>query len=156
MILRPSSRRNRNGQGSPPFSPPGRRGIAAVELAVVLIALSPLFVLTIDFARLFYYQITIQNCARNGALYGANLRSFQETAGVAPYTDIYAVTLAEGSSLNPPLLKSNVTVTTGTKGSDGNANVTVAIAYPFSSITKFPGMGTQITLNASVSMRVAP
>ena len=58
---------------------------AAVELAVISTFLVPLFVLTLDFARLFYYQVTIDNCARNGALYGARLRSYQETAGVSPY-----------------------------------------------------------------------
>lgn len=156
MIVRHTSPASRSARGNRPLSTGGRQGIACVEFAVVLIVLSPLFVLTIDFARLFYYQVTIDNCARNGALYGANLRSYQETGEVSPYTDIYAVTLAEGSNLNPPLAKSNVTVTTGGTGSDGNPDVKVAIAYPFSSITQFPYLGTQITLNASVSMRVAP
>jgi Flp pilus assembly protein TadG len=156
MLLRLSSPVGPIGHGNHSLWARARRGIAAVELAVMLIVLSPLFVLTIDFARLFYYQVTIQNCARNGALYGASLRSYQESAGVSPYTDIYAVTLAEGSNLSPPLTNSNVTVTTGGKGSDGNANVKVAVAYTFNSITRFPGLGTQITLNASASMRVAP
>jgi hypothetical protein len=48
-----------------------------------------------------------------------------------------------------------VTVTNGT-GSDGNPNITVTIQYPFKSISNFPGLGSLLNLEATVSMRVAP
>jgi Flp pilus assembly protein TadG len=132
-----------------------RRGTAAVELAVVLPFLAFLLVITVDFARVFQYQLTLDNCARNGALFGANLRSYQENGWVNSYNDITSATLADGQTLNPPLASNQVTVTKGT-GSDGNPNVTVTINYPFTTITQFPAFGTTLNLKASVSMRVAP
>jgi Flp pilus assembly protein TadG len=131
-----------------------RRGVSAVELAVLAPFLALLFVATVDFARVFYYSLTIQDCARNAALLGSSLRSYQETGWVSPYNDVVTVAVADGATLNPPLDPSQVTVSNGT-GSDGNPNVTVTIQYPFTSITKFPGFGI-LNLKATVSMRVAP
>ena len=132
-----------------------RRGVAAVELAVLAPFLAFLFVITVDFARVFYYKLTIDNCARNGALFGANLRSYQEQAWVNSYNTITSATTADGQCLNPPLASSQVTTATGT-GSDGNPNVTVSITYPFTPLVQLPGMGATITLHAKASMRVAP
>jgi Flp pilus assembly protein TadG len=135
---------------------PGRRsGVAAVELAVLAPCLALLFVITLDFARAFYYKLTLDNCARNGALFGSNLRSYQEKAWVNSYNDITDATIADGKYLNPPLSSSHITTATGT-GSDGNANVTVTINYPFTPITQLPGLGATLTLHAKASMRVAP
>src|SRR5262249_31515546 len=49
-----------------------RTAAMAVELAVLLPVLVFLFAVGVDFARVFYYQLTIENCARNGALFGSN------------------------------------------------------------------------------------
>ena len=46
-----------------------RRGAAAVELALLLPVLVFCSMMTVDFARVAYVQVTLQNCARNGALY---------------------------------------------------------------------------------------
>ena len=46
-----------------------RRGLAAVELALLLPLLVFLCMATVDFARVIYALVTLQNCARNGALY---------------------------------------------------------------------------------------
>jgi len=45
-----------------------RRGVAATELALLLPFLCFLFVITIDFARVFYFDLTVANCARNAGL----------------------------------------------------------------------------------------
>ena len=135
--------------------PPGRSGAAAVELAVLAPCMALLFVITLDFARVFYYKLTLDNCARNGALFGSNLRSYQEKAWVNSYNDITDATTADGQCLNPPLSSTYITTTTGT-GSDGNANVTVTISYPFTPITQLPGLGSTLTLHAQAKMRVAP
>jgi Flp pilus assembly protein TadG len=132
-----------------------RRAAAAVELAVVLPFMAALFVIAVDFSRVFYYQMTINNCARNGAVFGSNLRSYQDKAVIRPYDTITTAATADGSSLSPPLDATNVTVTNGT-GSDGNPDVTVTINYQFSSITNFPGFGMTWNLQAQSSMRVAP
>ena len=142
-------------RGGKSTRPRGRSGAAAVELAVLAPCLALLFVITLDFARVFYYKLTLDNCARNGALFGSNLRSYQEKAWVNSYNDIIDATTADGQYLNPPLSSSNVTTATGT-GSDGNPNVTVTIDYPFTPITPLPGLGSTLTLHAKASMRVAP
>jgi hypothetical protein len=127
-----------------------------VEFAALLPLLATLFVVTVDFGRLFFYQITIENCARNGAHFLSYLRSYQETKTgcVQPYDTVTKVILADGASLNPPLASQNITITNGT-GSDGNPNVQVTIQYPFQNITNYPGL-SKINLQASIKMRVAP
>jgi Flp pilus assembly protein TadG len=132
-----------------------RNGVEAVELALVAPFLALLFVITVDFARVFYYQQTINDCARSGALFGSNLRSYQETGWVSPYKDATSVAVADGASLNPPLTSSQVKVVSG-KGSDGNVNVTVTVSYPFTTVTQFPGFGSTFNLTATSKMRVAP
>ena len=134
---------------------PRRAGVAAVEFAVLAPFLAFLFLVTVDFARVFYYQLVLDNCARNGALLAANLRSYQETGWVTPDNTIAGATTADGASLNPPLSSSQVTVAYGI-GSDGNPNVTVSISYNFTTITQFPGLGDPISLTAKSTMRVAP
>jgi len=132
-----------------------RTGAACVEAAVLAPLLCLFFVIGVDFARVFTYQLTIDNCARNGALFGSNLRSYQETGWVQPCNDIVNATLADGATLNPPLTADQVTVTKGT-GTDGNPNVTVTISYQFNTVTQLPGVSSTINLKAQVSMRVAP
>ena len=48
---------------------PARHGTAAVELAVLAPFLVFMMVIAVDWARVFYYTVTINDCARNGALY---------------------------------------------------------------------------------------
>jgi Flp pilus assembly protein TadG len=129
--------------------------VAAVELAVLAPCLALLFVITVDFARVFYYKLTLDNCARNGALFGSNLRSYQEKAWVNSYNDIVSATTVDGQYLSPPLSSSHIQTASGT-GTDGNANITVTINYPFTPITQLPGMGGTLTLHAQAKMRVAP
>jgi hypothetical protein len=50
----------------------GRPGAAAVEFAVLLPFLAFLFIIAIDWARVFYYSVTCLNCARNGALWASD------------------------------------------------------------------------------------
>jgi Flp pilus assembly protein TadG len=126
-----------------------------VEAALLAPLLLFLMVITVDFARCFYCQLAIDDCARNGAHYAMNLRSYQETGWVAPYDAVTNATLAEGNSVNPPVTADQVTVTPGT-GSDGNPNVTVSITYPFTMVVHLPGLPNTFNLKAQVSARVAP
>lgn len=139
----------------------GRAGIATVEFAVVAPLLILLFVIAVDFSRIFYYQVTLNQCARNGALYGSALNSYQETSWVTPWAvsvppsddNIKTVTIADGASLSPALQTSQVTVGHD-MGTDGNTAVQVTISYTFSTLTGFPGIG-DYTLTAKSSMRMA-
>jgi Flp pilus assembly protein TadG len=120
-----------------------REGAQAVELAILLPFLAFMFVIVIDWARIFYYSITVTNCARNGALYMA----FQQSAKTitSPYTDsglvnlyvnsanpVTAAALADASNLSPA-----PTVTTNTGSDTYGSYVEVTVAYTFQSVTGF-------------------
>lgn len=130
-----------------PYSEERRRGVAAVELAVLLPLLVFLFVIAVDFARIFYYSQTIENCARNGAIYASNLTSAQ-----SPYSSIQDAALADAGDLNP---QPTVTSTNGTDAS-GNPYVEVTVSWQFQSVTNFPGIPNTVNLTRTVQMRVAP
>src|SRR6516164_7564229 len=98
-----------------------RKGAQAVEFAILLPFLAFLFVIAVDWARVFYYSIAVANCARNGALYLSQQQSASTTS--SPYTDsgyvnLYAnsktpvsdAALADASDLTPT---PTVTSTTG-------------------------------------------
>jgi Flp pilus assembly protein TadG len=129
--------------------------VAAVEFALMAPLLCILFIITVDFSRAFYCQLTLNDCARNGAHFAANLRSYQETGWVSPYDDATSAALAEGSNLNPPLTADQVSVVNGT-GSDGNPNATVTVTYTFTTIMTYPGLNNTFNLKAKVSTRIAP
>lgn len=122
-----------------------RPGIAAVELAVLLPLLAFLFVIAIDFARLFYFSLTVQNCARNGALYGSDPAG----AGQSPYTSVSDAALSDAGNLSPA-----PTVTSKTVTDSGSTYIEVTVAYPFSTITKYPGVPSSLTLTRTVKMRM--
>jgi Flp pilus assembly protein TadG len=122
-----------------------------VELAVLLPLLVFLFVLGIDYGRIFYYSLTIENCARNGALWASDpLVSSQ-----SPFTTVQQAVLADASSLNPALDPNNVSSASGTD-SDGNPYVAVTVTYQFQTITGFVPIAGPVTLTRTVQMRTAP
>jgi Flp pilus assembly protein TadG len=60
-----------------------RHGVAAVELAILLPLLGFLFVIALDYSRIFYFTMVVTNCARSGAIYGSqnpttSIRAFDE------------------------------------------------------------------------------
>jgi hypothetical protein len=121
--------------------------VAAVELAVLLPLLAFLFVIGVDFARLFYYSMTVQNCARNGALYGCDPTG----NALSPYASVTDASLADSSNLSPA---PNVTCKYGT-GTNGNY-IEVTVTYTFHTITQYPGVPSQITISRSERMRMVP
>jgi Flp pilus assembly protein TadG len=124
-----------------------RRGAAAVELAVLLPFLTYLLVGAVDFARVFYYSLTVMNCAREGAIYAStNATNATNTTG------IQNAALADAAGISPAPTVSSLT---GTDGS-GNAIVTVTVSYPFKTITSYPGIPSPITLVRTVQMRILP
>jgi Flp pilus assembly protein TadG len=131
----------------PPCARRPRRGAAAVELALLLPFLSFLFVAGVDYARIFYYYLTVTNCARSGALYASiDAAHAIDTAG------IQSAAKAESAELASQLTISSTT------GSDsaGNPFVAVTVTYPFKTIADFPGVPSSATLSRTVQMRVAP
>ena len=124
-----------------------RRGVAAVELAVLLPFLLFIFVAAVDFGRVFYYEVAVTNCARSGALYGST-----DATHAADAQGIQAAAVAEAPELTSKL---GVTSTTDTDNA-GNPFIAVKVTYPFKTITSFPGIPSSATVSRTVQMRVTP
>jgi Flp pilus assembly protein TadG len=140
-----------------------REGIATVELALLLPFLCFLFVISVDFARVFYFAVTVQNCARNGAYYASN---YPNTSYI--YTDIYGYT-----SLNDAILRDagnlspapTYTVAyssspdgpfTLTSAPSTTPYVKVTVNWTFQTITNYPEVPPIVYLSRSSVMQVAP
>jgi Flp pilus assembly protein TadG len=124
------------------------RGVAAVELAVLLPLLMFLFAVGVDFARVFYFSLTLTNCARNGAIY----RSDPVAAAQSPYKSVEEAALADAANLSPP---PTVQAVNGTDGA-GHPYVEVTVRWQFATVTNYPGVPSPLGLSRTVRMRVAP
>jgi Flp pilus assembly protein TadG len=131
------------------------RGAAAVELATLLPLIVFISMASIDFARVVYALVTLQNCARNGALYemysanGFSLPSGWTTLSTAVNADAGGLVLntPTAATPSPPLTTNNyVTVTVSTNFSP--------IGYP--ALHGLPSIPGSITLTQSVSMAMPP
>jgi Flp pilus assembly protein TadG len=125
-----------------------RKAAAAVELAVLLPFILFLFVITVDYARIFYYSQVIENCARRGALYASDPKA----PAANLYSSVQQAALADATSLNP---QPTVTSTPGIDQA-GNSYVSVTVTWQFQTITGFPGVPNNMNLSRSVQMRAAP
>jgi Flp pilus assembly protein TadG len=125
-----------------------RQAGAAVELAVLLPVLALTMVISLDWARVFYYSVAISNAARQGAIYASD----SVAAANSPYANVEQAALADTSDLNP---QPTVSSTSGVDGS-GNPYVEVTVAWTFSTITKYPGIDAPVKISRTVRMRVAP
>jgi len=132
-----------------------RRGTAAVELATLLPLIVFLSMASVDFGRVVFALITVQNCARNGALYefykasGFSLPSSWTTLSTAVSADAGNLTLntPTAATPSPPLVTNNyVTVTVSTNFSP--------ISYP--ALHGLPSIPGTLTLTQSVSMPMPP
>ena len=121
-----------------------RRGTAVVELAVLLPLLVLLVMITIDFARDYYFSQTLVNCARAGAFYASD----PSTADESPFESVEAAAVSDAPNLNPP---PTITSVSGVDG-QGRAVVSVTAEYKFRTIGKFPGTPREIPLRRTVTM----
>jgi Flp pilus assembly protein TadG len=125
-----------------------RPAAAAVEFAVLLPFLLYIAAISTDWARLLYYTLTLDACARNGALYASDV----EAAGQSPYASASDAALAEAPNLSPTPTVTSATTTDAA----GNPAVVVTVSVDFTTLTNFPGVPHSQTLSRSVQMRVAP
>jgi Flp pilus assembly protein TadG len=136
-----------------------RRGMAATELAMLLLPLTFLLVATLDFGRLFYSYVTITNCARNGAIYASSSSTVQAQS---PYGSVTAAAQADASNLSPlPTVDSPTYSTTynGTYSStkpSGDGYVRVTVHWTFNTIVTYPGIPNTMALSRTVTMRLIP
>jgi Flp pilus assembly protein TadG len=121
-----------------------RRGVAAVEFALLLPFLCFMLIVTVDFCRVYYYSLTISNCARNGALYGS-----ADSAHAQNSSGIVAAAQKDASNLNLEHLGVGI-------ATDSSSYVSVTVTYPFTTITKYLGIPNQITLTRTVRMNILP
>jgi Flp pilus assembly protein TadG len=140
-----------------------RQATAVVELVVLLPFLCFLLVIAIDYARLFYFAVTVQNCARNGAYYASdypnNSYLYNDIYGYANLNDAI---LRDAGNLSPaPTYQ--VMYGTSTAGPfdqstkpTGDCYVQVTVNWTFTSLTNFPLLPSTVTLSRSAVMEVAP
>jgi Flp pilus assembly protein TadG len=127
----------------------GRRtGTAAAELALLAPFLALLFIGAVDYGRIFYYSITLENCARNGALYASDPVASAESS----YTSLTKAAVADAPNLSPA---PDVSSASGTD-SAGHAYVEVTATYTFKTLTHYPGIPAATTISRTVRMDVAP
>ena len=124
-----------------------RRGVAAVELAFLLPFLAFLFVIAVDWSRIFYFTVIVTNCARNGALYACD----PVTQPSSPYQNVTAAALADAKDLSPA-----PTVTSSTGSDASGSYVDVTVSYTFQTVTNFPGVPTNTNVVRTVRMRTLP
>jgi Flp pilus assembly protein TadG len=125
-----------------------REGLAAVELAILLPLIVFLFVVTLDFSRIFYYSLTVMNCARNGAVYGSDPTG---SATLSPYTSIENAALSDAGNLSP-----QPTITSKTVKTEYSSYIEVTATYAFQTITKYPGIPSTVNLTRTARMRITP
>jgi Flp pilus assembly protein TadG len=128
----------------------GRRpGAAATELAIWLPFLGLMFVISVDFCRVYYASQTIQNCATAGAMYASGTSTANPTNPSAQDAAVQAA-LAEGVSLNPPMAATNVSVW----NQGGMAQVSVSYDFPL--LVPWSGSSGTVTITRSVTMTMIP
>jgi hypothetical protein len=104
-----------------------------------------MFVVAVDYCRVYHIVQVVNNAARCGALYASGTAR----TSMAPLQAAQQAAQAEASSLNPPLQASNVTLTTSAN------NVTVTVSYPFQTVSPYLGLPSQLSVSASVTMPAA-
>jgi len=122
-------------------APAERRGVAAVELAILLPFLLLIWVFAIDWARIFYYTTTIMYSSRDGAYYASDY------PGIYGYSSVTQAALGETSNLSPdPVVTST----------DDGTYITVKVQWTFHTVTNYPGMPSSTDLTRQTIMRKAP
>jgi Flp pilus assembly protein TadG len=126
---------------------PRRKGVAALELAVLLPFLAFLFVIAVDWSRLFYCSLTVENCARNGAMY----LSDPYNTTLSPYPTLTAAALADASNITP-----QPTVSSASGSDGGGSYVDCTVSYTFQTVTNFPGVPSSNPIVRTVRVYTAP
>jgi Flp pilus assembly protein TadG len=143
-----------------------RKGAAAVEMALVLPFLVLILLIAVDFARIIYYTIVIDNCCHNAVIFGSQTYDNQNQQWIGnnqywqgPSSQMLTTEQAagdvDGTNLSPALANSNVSVSPASD-SKGNAVNNVTITYTFNTITRFPGIPSTVTITRTAQVRVAP
>ena len=144
---------------------PHRRGQSLVELALTLPVLGILLIGTIDFARVYYAAMAIDQAARAGAAYGAqSVAASGDDAGMAQ-----AALSAANLDLTPAVTAASVHATHWCACADGTqvscasgtctegvprVYVSVEVDRTFQTLFPYPGIPSTVRLNRTATLRV--
>jgi Flp pilus assembly protein TadG len=129
-----------------------RRGLAALEFAIVLPILLTILLGATDFGRFSHSRIAIVNAARCGAAY-ASLNPYDstnQTAWKAGVKEAVTDELSESAAFDP----AELTVTTNVVfDSGGLRRISVKVSYPFKMLIDWPLLPATMDLQETVVMR---
>jgi hypothetical protein len=126
----------------------GRRGAAVAEMAVLLPLVAFLFLVAVDFCRVFNCTQVVRGCAEAGAMYAGGYAQADPSVSVQDAATQAAQ--AEGAMLNPPLRAADVTVTVA------NGVATVTVSYNFNTLVGYPGVPRPLPVVRTAQLPVAP
>jgi hypothetical protein len=107
-----------------------------------------MFIVAVDYCRVFYCTQVLQNCAYVASLYASGTVRADSATGKAAAAQQAAV--AEGACLSPPLQQENVAVSFS-----GNT-ATVTVRYEFQTLTSLLGDSGNVLVSRSVAAQMAP
>lgn len=144
-----------------------RRGASTVELAILLPFICFMFALAVDYARIFYFAVTLENCARNGAYYASNYPNANHI-----YSDIYgyktmneaimsdAVNVSSMAATPDPTYQVQYGATEDGPWTSSETStsqyVKVTVSWTFQSLTNFPPLPESVPMSRTVIMKMAP
>ncbi len=132
-----------------------RRGVAAVELALILIPLMTFVLAAIDFGRFAHGYIAVTNAARVGAGFASMHGVTTTTRPVWELRTREAVLTELGDTFGADFDEEDVTMPPPviSVDPDGLRRVRVEVSYPFETLVNWLGMWQNITLRRTVEMR---
>lgn len=124
-----------------------RKAVATVEMAFIVPVLAFLFLIAVDYGRIFYHSITFASAVRNGAMYGSG-----RPERATDVDGIRNAVLEDAENITPA---PDVTSATG-NDAEGHPYVEVTISYTFHTLTRYPGLPEAVFVQRKARMRVAP
>lgn len=125
-----------------------RDGIAATELAILLPFLVFVFIVVIDYCRIFFVTQTVEQAAQVGVLYASD--TVPRAPGVNAETATRNAVLADAVSLDPPIAASDISISTA------GGVATVTVTYRHRTLTRYLGGASDTVITRQASMAVQP
>lgn len=128
------------------------RGMATVELALVLPVILLFAFACVDFGRVVHVYVVVSNAARCGAEYGS-MHKFTEYTHPYWESQVRLAVEEEMQGLSGYVPEQAETTLTTSTDADGLFRLDLAVQYPFQTVVRWPGVSSQIMLNHRVAMR---
>jgi Flp pilus assembly protein TadG len=125
-----------------------RRAAAIVEMAILLPFLALMFLVAVDFCRVFHTSQTIEGCAETAVLYACG--AAQPPTGSDPISAAKAAAVADSAVLNPPLDPNRIAITVS------GSVASVSVSYDFAPLVHYPGLPEILTITRTAQTSVFP